>query len=325
MKAIFFGSSEFSVPFLCAIHNSIHNISLVVTGTDKEQGRGKRVLPNPVKECAESLNLCYLEVDDLNDRVIENIAKKEFDCFVIVSFRKILPEKLLNIAKEKTINLHPSILPKYRGSSPIINALINGDTRTGISIIRITREIDAGDVYLMTEFAIAEDDNKDALEEKIISIGIPLLIKVMDLIETGKITVFPQSKKNISYTGLFSKDELKIDWNRSADEIKNKVRAFSSSPGCFTNWKGKNIKVLNTSVCKDTKFSEFLKNKIRNGTIICAERSGLFVKCGKKGKNNKHLIGTVVKIETLKPQGKNVMTFIDFINGYRIKPGDLFE
>jgi len=325
LKVIFFGSSEFSVPFLKAIHNSQHDITLVVTGMDKEKGRGKKVLPNPVKDAAGSLNLPLLAVDNLNDSIIEIIEKKEFDFFVLVSFGKILPEKLLNTAGGNTINLHPSILPKHRGPSPIINTLIEGDKKTGISIIKMTEEIDAGDIYIVSEFAVKEDDNKDSLEEKIICVGVPLLLSVLDLIEADKITVFHQGKENTSYTRLFSKKDLKIDWNRAAVEINNRIRAFSSNPGCFTYWKERNIKILKASVYKNERIFQLLKDEYKNGTVICADKSGLFIKCGAKEKNNKFLDGEIIKIETLKPQGKNTMSFLDFINGYRIKPGDLFE
>ena len=325
MKIIFFGSSEFSIPFLKAVHESRHNIVLIVTGIEKQKGRGKKILPNPVKESAELLGLPVLEVDDFNDEIVEIIEKKSFDCSVLVSFGKILPEKLINIPDRKTINLHPSYLPKYRGPSPIISALLEGDAKTGISLIKMTEEIDAGDAYLISEFAIADDDNRDSLEEKIAKIGAPLLVSIMDLIEENKIAAFPQGNNNISYTKIFSKNDLKVDWNRSAVEIRNKIRAFSSKPGCFTNWKEKKIKILKTSICNDEKLKKLLKDEYRNGTVICADKNGLFIKCGAKEKYNKFLSGEIIKIETLKPQNKNNMSFLDFINGYRIKPGDFFE
>jgi len=325
LKVIFFGSSEFSVPFLNAIYNSHHNVELVITGSDKKKGRGKKTLPNPVKESAKSLNLYFLEVDDFSNEIIENISNREFDCFILVSFGKILPEKLLSISKGKTVNFHPSILPKHRGPSPIISALIEGDAKTGISIIKMTEDVDDGDIYLIAEFAVSEEDNKDSVEEKITRIGTPLLIKVMDLIEENKITVYPQGKENISYTRLFLKKDLRIDWNDSAVKIRNKIRAFSSNPGCFTYWREKNIKILKANICRDEEIFSFSRDEYRNGTVIYAGRSGLFIKCGAKEKNKRFLNGEIIKVVTLKPQDKNFMSFLDFINGYKVKSGEIFK
>jgi methionyl-tRNA formyltransferase len=314
LKILFFGSSDFSVPFLREFKNSKHIVSLVITGIDKIRGRGKKSLPNPVKETAVSSGYNFLEIESFSDRIISAILKFNFDCIVLISFGKILPKQLLNLLPGSCINVHPSLLPKYRGPSPIISTLLNGDKKTGISIIKMTEKVDEGDIFLQSEFAVSDDDNKDLLEEKLVKIGVPLLFSVLDLIEDGKMETFSQDNKLAIYTNLFNKDDLKINWNLSAEKIINKVRAFSASPGSYTNWRGKNIKIIKAKKIENLNFKIFPGNT--NGEIISAgKKDGLLVKCNKK---------EIIKIELLKPQDKNIMHAVDFINGYPVKIGDIF-
>ena len=147
MKIIFFGSSPFSIPFLNSIHDSSNEITLVVTRTEKGRGRGRKKTPNPVKVTAASDGIEVLEIDDFSRSSVDHILSIEYDFVVLVSFGKILPAMLIDCIKDKTINVHPSLLPKYRGPSPIITALLNGDNKTGISLIRISRNMDEGDIY----------------------------------------------------------------------------------------------------------------------------------------------------------------------------------
>jgi methionyl-tRNA formyltransferase len=315
LKILFFGSSDFSVPFLREFKNSKHIISLVITGIDKIRGRGKKSLPNPVKEAAVNSGYNFLEIESFSGKIIGAILKFNFDCIVLISFGKILPKQLLNSLPGSCINVHPSLLPKYRGPSPIISTLLNGDKKTGISIIKMTEKVDEGDIFLQSEFAVSDDDNKDLLEEKLIKIGVPLLFSVLDLIEDGKIETFPQNNKLAMYTNLFHKDDLKINWNLNAEKIINKVRAFSTSPGSYTNWRGKNIKIIKAKKIENLNYKIFPGNT--NGEIISAsKKDGLLVRCNKK---------EIIKIELLKPQDKNIMYAVDFINGYPVKIGDIFE
>jgi methionyl-tRNA formyltransferase len=278
LKILFFGSSDFSVPFLREFKNSKHIISLVITGIDKIRGRGKKSLPNPVKEAAVNSGYNFLEIESFSDRIIGAILKFNFDCIVLISFGKILPKQLLNSLPGSCINVHPSLLPKYRGPSPIISTLLNGDKKTGISIIKMTEKVDEGDIFLQSEFAVSDDDNKDLLEEKLIKIGVPLLFSVLDLIEDGKIETFPQNNKSAIYTNLFNKDDLKINWNLNAEKIINKVRAFSTSPGSYTNWRGKNIKIIKAKKIGNLNYKIFPDKT--NGEIISAsKKDGLLVRC----------------------------------------------
>ncbi len=314
MKVIFFGSSDFSIPFLKSILNSKHRIVLVVTGTEQARGRGRRKTPNPVKVFAEDSGLCFFEVESLDSSKTNRILSERFDYLVLVSFGKILPPALIDGARGRTVNVHPSLLPRYRGPSPIITALLNGDSKTGVSLIKISHSVDEGDIYMQKDIDILEDDNKATLEKKIVSTGTSMLVTLLDLIEGGEVKTRPQSSSGISYTRIFNKDDLKLDWNRTPIKIFNKIRAFSESPGCFTFWNDKNIKILASRVDKIKKCS--FNPEVRNGAIVSADKSGLSVKCGDRFQ---------LSILKLQPAGRKVMSYVDFINGYKIKAGDFFE
>jgi len=317
LKLLFFGSSKFSVPFLEEIYNSRHRILKVVTAPDKKQGRGKKVLPNPVKKSSMELGVDFIEAEKIDDELIEGISKTVFDCIVVVSSGLILPKKLLDLTPDMCINVHPSLLPKYRGPSPIISTLLNGDDRAGISIIKMVEEVDAGDIYIQAEFGVGSDDNRDVLENKLERVGCPLLIAALDLIEGTGLTTIPQCDKDATFTSMIRKEDLKINWKSSAVEIVNKVRAFSSKPGCYCLWRKNRIKILKASVFEDgNRYKSNFGREEKCGTILSADKkTGILVKCGND---------EIVKIERLKTPGKNVISAIDFVNGYCVKSGEIF-
>lgn len=316
MKIVFFGSSEFSVPFLNSIYDSNHHIVLIVTGIDKAKGRGRNMLGNPVKEYACKKDFKIIQADKIDNEIISKISRIEFDCLVLASYGKLLPPEVLKLAVGKSVNVHPSLLPKHRGPSPIASAIFNGDSETGISIIEISERLDEGDIFAQCKFSIQNNETKDSLEDKMIRIGAPMLISILDLLQEGKILPYQQPKVGITYTPLFSKEDLKINWHKTAEEIDNKIRAFSAEPGCFSFWNKKIIKIIKVTKIINFKTNDNFKN-IKSGEIIIADKvNGLMVKCGK---------GEIIRIETLKPQGKKEIPALDFLNGYRIKAGEFFE
>ena len=320
MKILFFGSSEFSVPFLEEIYNSRHNITYVITNADKHAGRGRKITSNVVKSKAVELGVSFIQIEKLDNDFIDKFLKIEFDCVVVVSFGMILPEKIFNIAKVKWLNVHPSLLPKYRGPSPIISTLLNGDEISGVSINEVIYEVDAGRIYAQVKFKVEEDDNKDSLEKKSIKFGRRLLNSVIDLIEEFNLSPYPQDEDKVVYTNKITKEDLKINWGSSAVEINNKIRAFSSSPGAYCFWNGVRIKILRASVLSTSESSKLIDMTAvnrKNGLILKADKkSGILISC----------IGRdIVRVEKLQPQGKRVMSDYDFINGYHLKVGEKFE
>jgi len=300
------------------IYNSSHRIIKVVTAPDKKQGRGKKILPNPVKKSSMELGVDFTETEKIDDELIKSISKTVFDCIVVVSSGFILPKKLLDLAPDMCINVHPSLLPKYRGPAPIISTLLSGDDKAGVSIMKMTEEVDAGDIYIQAEFGVGSDDNRDVLENKLETVGCPLLVAALDLIEGTGLATIPQCDKNATFTSMIRKEDLKINWKSSAAEIVNKVRAFSSKPGCYCLWRKNRIKILKASVFEDS--SRHKSNSGREekcGTILSADKkTGILVKCGND---------EIVKIEMLKAPGKNVISAADFVNGYCVKAGEMFE
>jgi len=325
VKILFFGSSEFSLPFLREISKSGHEIALVLTKPEMRQGRGKKLLPNPVKELSLKLGLDYIESAGFDKAVNDAISGIIFDYLVVVSFGKIIPDNILEIAGERTINVHPSLLPKYRGPSPVSTAIMNGDTSTGITFTKIRKKFDTGDIYMVIKFSISTDDNKDALEEKIIKISAPALVSLLDILEKHDMKTFPQSKYGVSYTRIFKKSDFRIDWSLKSMQILNKIRAFSSEPGSFTTWNGKLIKILAAKIPATNK--KLLKScrNAKCGQVLQADSDGLIIKCMETQISGAFCKNSLLHITELKPEGKHRMGYADFINGYRIKPGELFE
>lgn len=322
MKILFFGSSEISVPFLEEIYKSRHSITSVVTITDKPAGRGRRNTPNIVKKRAIELGIDFIQIEKFDHSFFDKFAELEFDGVVVVSFGKILPGKIFKLTTARWLNVHPSLLPRYRGPTPIISALLNGDRVSGVSIIEVVPEVDAGGIYAQVKFGVEEDDNRDSLEQKSIKFGKSLLMTVLDLIENENLNSYPQDEESVIYSHKITKEDLKINWDSSAAEIVNKIRAFSSRPGAYCLWKGLRIKILKASVPGGTASNAYLdKLKFgeneKNGLVVEADKkTGILIKCNKN---------EMVKIEKLQPQGRKVISSADFINGYRLEAGENFE
>jgi len=322
LKILFFGSSEISVPFLEEIYKSRHSITSVVTITDKPAGRGRRNTPNIVKKRAIELGIDFIQIEKFDHSFFDKFAELEFDGAVVVSFGKILPERIFKLTTARWLNVHPSLLPRYRGPTPIISTLLNGDKVGGVSIIKVVPEVDAGGIYAQVKFGVEEDDNRDSLEQKSIKFGKSLLMTVLDLIENEDLNSYPQDEENVIYSHKITKEDLKINWDSSAAEIVNKIRAFSSRPGAYCLWKGLRIKILKASVPGGTAINAYLdKLKFdeneKNGLVVEADKkTGILIKCNKN---------EMVKIEKLQPQGRKVISSADFINGYRLEAGENFD
>jgi methionyl-tRNA formyltransferase len=309
LDIIYFGSSDFSVPFLERLADSSHKVTGVFTYRDKEKGRGRKVHANPVKECAAGRGLKVYEISGFDEELYREISSIPFDYSIVVSFGMILPPEVFKRWPDVWINVHPSLLPAHRGPSPMVSALLDGATRTGVTINGVVYEVDTGSIYAQTSFNIEENDNLDSLEEKAVKFGAPLLIAVLDLIEDHGYGPHPQGNKGVTHTRKITPGDLKIDWTLPAAEIFNRIRAFSSRPGAHTKYEGLRLKVLGAVLTGETAKDQ------EPGTVTAAHRSeGLIVVCGD---------GRTLKLEKLQPPGKNPMDSRSFINGYRIKAGTI--
>lgn len=297
---IFFGSSDFSVPSLRELYKNFV-IKAVVTTPDKPAGRGLKLKKNPVKIAAEELGLKISEPENLkDDEFIESLHQLSPDFIVLVSYGKILPKEILEIPKIEAINLHPSLLPKYRGAAPIQRVLMNGEEITGITIISMNEEIDAGEILLQKAIKIEPCDNYDTLSKRLAEEGSRLLLEAIKKIKNKEIIPIPQDSSKATYAPKIRKEERLIDWNKECLKIHNLVRGLSTKFPAYTFFRKKRLEILETALDK--------KGKGIPGEIIQLNKD-LYVGC-KDGS---------LKILKLKPEGKKIMTGKAFLHGYKPK------
>ena len=301
MKIVFFGTPEFPIPSLEVLAKIPGiEIAAVVSQPDKKVGRGKKMTPPPVKVAAKKLGLKILQPKNKKE-LEKKLQKIKADLFIVIAYGMILSKNILEMPKYGAINVHASLLPKYRGASPIQETLLNGDKETGISIIKMDSELDHGDIIIIKRIDIDKNDNLETLSIKLATLSCNILpLALLDYID-GLLKPISQKHKNATYCKKIKKEDGKIDWKKSAEEIQNMIKAYTPWPSVFTEVKGKKLKIseANTDETK-LKPGEFLiENKIlKIGT--------------KKGT----LLPTKVQL-----QGKKEMDIKSFINGYK----SLFE
>ena len=306
MKIIFMGNSEIACPILNALKKSKHQILSVVSNSPKALGRGMTYQYTPVGKLANKLDLKLISVDSLrNKQFISTIEKLQADIFVVVAFR-ILPSILLSLTNKGAMNLHASLLPKYRGAAPIQHAILNGDSETGISTFIIDKNLDTGPILLQKKISISNQDNFDTLSEKISNEGPVLILKSLDLLEKDNYKLFSQLDKEASYAPKILKNELLIDWDQTANQINNRVRALSYS-GVFTFINGKRIKLYKTRVHENNISS-------KPGKISIINKKKVFISCAKDD----------LELIEVQMENKSRMLTSEWIKGAQIKTGDYF-
>ena len=299
MKVVFFGSSLFSLSFLEGLKE---NIVLVITTPDMPQKRGKRILPNPVKAKAMEMGLPFIAVQNFNEEIKEKIASVSPDAFIVVSFGKIIPSSILSIVKYP-LNLHPSPLPLYRGAAPIERQIMDGITKSAVSIMLMNEKLDRGDIVLQSPFDISFTDTKEDVEKKIVDIGIPLFKKALQMIEEKNLNVTPQQGKG-SYAKKITKGDELIRWNEKNVKIYNKIRALYPLPATCTIFRGKRLKIFKAEIAN--------LNKGHPGEIIDLTKEGFVVQCGS---------GSIL-VKEVQLEGKKRIKARDFMNGSHLKCGE---
>ncbi len=239
-KIIFIGTSSFALPALEKLVEHNYQVLAVVTAPDKPTGRQQEMTPSPVKEIALKYNLPIIQ--------LEEIPQLESDLIITASYGRIIPKEIINTPKKGSINLHPSLLPKYRGPSPIQTAILNGDRITGISIIQMDQKMDHGPVLAQQESAISPDDTYQSLEQKLSEQSADLLIEILPRYFKNKLKPEIQDEHEANYTKILTKQDGKINWQKSAQEIERKVRAFYPWPGAWTESNGQRIKIIKAKV-----------------------------------------------------------------------------
>ena len=312
MKIVFMGTPDFAQKSLEALYNARHEILAVVTNIDKPKGRGMKLVESPVKEYAKSKNLTIFQPEKVRKNIefIEQIKKLEPDVICVVAYGKILPSEILEIPKLGCINVHASLLPKYRGAAPIQWAVLNGDKTTGVTTMYMDVGMDTGDMILKQEVEIGENETTGELWDRLAIIGADLLVKTLDQIEKG---TAPRIKQSDDFTmaPMLNKEISKIDWQeKTAKQIKNLVRGLNPIMGAYSYLNGKKIKFWKVEVEEDTNSNQ------ENGTVIKAnDKDGLYIKA-KDG---------ILKIIEIQGENAKRMNANDFLRGNKIEIGQKFE
>lgn len=312
MKIVFMGTPDFAEKSLEAIYNSGHEILAVVTNPDRPKGRGMKMVYSPVKEFAVSKNLKIYQPEKVRNNVefIEEIKALQPDVICVVAYGKILPKEILDIPKLGCINVHGSLLPKYRGAAPIQWAVINGEKVTGVTTMYMDIGMDTGDMILKEEVSIGEDETTGELWDKLSEVGAKLLVKTLKQIEDGTATRIPQGE-DFSMAPMLNKEMSKINWNsQSAQEIKNLVRGLNPIMGTYSYLDDKKIKFWKVDVLP-------LENEnVENGTILKSNsKDGLYIKA-KDG---------VIKVLEIQGENSKRMPIQDFLRGNELEEGKKFE
>lgn len=310
MRILFMGTPDFAVSSLRKLQEE-HEVIAVFTKIDKPNQRGKKIQYTPVKQYALEHNLEVIQPKSVKDmEIIEKIKEYRPDLIVVVAYGKILPKEILEIPKYGVINVHSSLLPKYRGAAPIHASIIHGEKESGVSIMYVVEELDAGPVLAQESVEILEEDNCESLHNKLQEIGANLLLKTISKMEKQEIQAIPQDETKVSFVKPFQKEDCKIDWNQSAREIFNFVRGMDPFPGAFTIYQGKQLKIGRVEEEKEM----ILEGKA--GEILAfIKGKGIVVATGK---------GNVV-ITKAKPENKKMLSGVDLINGNFLQEGEHFE
>ena len=294
------GTPNFAVPILKAIYESEHKILEVYTQPATKSGRGQKFNHSDIFYCAEQLNLKVRSPNNLEtNEEINHIKKLKPDLVVVVAYGKILPEKLLNIDKLLFINVHASLLPKWRGAAPIQRAIMNMDSETGISIMKIVPQLDAGPVMLQEKIKISQEMSYEDLSKKMSSIAAKLILNSINLIKIDKANFIEQKESEASYAKKIDKKESRINWNEDASNIIAKINALNPNPGCWFDLSGSRIKILKATEVKMNGKPGVILNE--NMTIACSKNA--------------------IQILEIQKEGKRKITVQEFLRGNKLKTG----
>ena len=309
MNIVYMGTPEFAVPTLVDIFEKGYKISLVVTQEDKPKGRGKKVQYTPVKEKALELGIEVFQPRNINDSdSIEKIKELQPDFIVVVAYGQILKNELLNIPKNGCINVHASLLPRYRGAAPINWAIINGEATTGISIMKMDEGLDTGDVVLDKSIPISEEDDFLTIHDSLSKLGGDLLINALEEMFEGKSTLTKQDHSQSNYAPMIFKETGRIDWSKSGKTIYNLVRGLKPWPNAYTSYKGDIVKIHKAKF-----IPEIIDSNV--GKIIKVSKEGIYI-CVKDG----HII-----IEELQFPGKKILSVKQYLAGNNIEEGIILK
>lgn len=309
MKIIYMGTPDFAVAPLEAILKAGHEVTAVVTQPDRQKGRGREVQYSPVKECALSYGIPVLQPLKIKEKdAVEELRKYPADIFVVAAFGQLLSEEILNMPRLGCINIHASLLPAYRGAAPIQWCVINGEERTGVTIMQMAKGMDTGDILLQKEVVLDEKETGGSLFDRLMETGAELIVEALPKIEAGELTPVVQKEELATYAGKITKDMGNIDFAKSAVTIERLIRGLNPWPSAFTHYKGKILKIWEADVVSECANAE---NPVP-GTVIAMDKESFTLATGEGA----------LRIRSLQPEGKKRMSCAEFMRGYEVKVGE---
>jgi methionyl-tRNA formyltransferase len=308
MKILFWGTPEFSVPTLKRLFEANHEIVGVVTQPDRPKGRGRTLQLSPVKQYALEKGLQIFQPEKAsNPKFIDDLYQLRSDMFIVIAYGQILREAVLKIPKWFCMNIHASLLPKYRGAAPINRSILNGDTETGITTMKMDEGMDTGNMLLKRTVPIKSDDDAITLAEKLSKAGAELTVETLELLAKGKLDLIPQNDSEATLAPKLKKEEGLIDWEKSAETLHNQIRGFSPWPGAYTFYGPKRVSIIKSEVVSGDEND-------KPGVVARVSDYGIEV-----GTSKGRLI-----VKELKPEGKGGMSAQSFLRGNPVSKGEQF-
>ena len=307
MILVFCGTPQFAVPTLESLVAASHSVPLVVTQPDRPRGRGMELAASPVKDAAIRLGVPVVQPAAIknNAEFRGQLEALHPDAIIVVGYGRIIPQWMIDLPQYGNLNLHASLLPKYRGAAPIQWAIANGESITGVTTMRIDAGLDTGAILMQREMAILPDDTAETLAPKLASDGAELMIETLRGLETGQVKPTPQDHSRATLAPILKKEDGRMDFSRSAYELFNRMRGFRPWPGAFTTFKGKNMQVHRAEPVQSA-------DGLPQGSTALQD-ARLVVGCGQD---------TALNLIEVQLDGKRRMSAQEFVNGYRPKPGD---
>ena len=308
-RIVFFGTPSFSILTLKSLFRGPDEVVAVVTQPDREKGRGRKLIPSPVKELTLQQGIPLFQPEKAKEETFQGTMRLlQPDLFVVVAYGQLLTKSLLQIPKYGAVNVHASLLPKYRGAAPIAWAILNGEKVTGVTTMKMDEGMDTGDILLQREIPIGEEETSETLHDRLASLGASLLMETVEKMKTGKIDPIAQDPSKATYAPPLKKEDGRIDWEKGAEEIHRKVRAFYPWPGAFTEWEGRFLKIVRGEVRK-----RISSGKVK--TVIWVGSDFIEVETG---------VDSFI-VREVQLEGKKRMSVKDFQSGHPIPVGTIFQ
>lgn len=307
MRILFLGTSDFACPVLQALLDPPHELAGVVTQPDRPKGRGRKLAPPPVKLLAQSRGIAVFQPEKIREpSSLELLKSLRPELIAVAAYGQILPPALLSLPPRGCINVHASLLPKYRGAAPIVWALLNGEMKTGVTTMQMDPGMDTGPILLQAETPILPEDTAGTLHDRLARMGSELLLRTLELLEKGELTLRPQEASQATYAPRISPEDARMDWNRPARVLCNRIRAFDPWPGAHTLWRSRMLKLFRPSPAEG-------KSRETPGTVVRVSPPGLEIACA----------DGLLRVGEVQLENRPRMAVAEFLRGHPFPAGEI--